>query len=1490
MGKKSPFVLIPILLAIFLLLSLNQSLSQAALPVHASAEGEQKIPHPGARVRTQLSSLTPNPSPGGGGEKSKAETIPFRGLEGFDSKRIHPELVKALSSAEASEQMRIIIEWGGRPYEEVIQAALARSDSLQASRSQARSLVVTALKSYADERSKALRSALQEAELLGQAAQVRSFWVSPIIAAKASPALIETLSQREDVVQIRLDEGFYLEEATFTQQASAEEMSWNLELIGVDYAQQQLGLDGSGVVVANLDTGVDWQHPALLKKYRGYNPRGPAQHVGNWFVVTDEPYQVPGDGNGHGTHTMGTIVGDDEAGNRTGVAPGARWIAVKLFNNQGYTYESWVHAAFEWIIAPAGDPSLAPDMVNCSWGAEDGSDDRYRSDILALRSAGILPVFSAGNEGPNSSSIGSPASLPESFAVGAVSQDRIIALFSSRGPSPWQEIKPEVSAPGVNILSTYPGNGYATASGTSMAAPHATGLAALLLQGNPRLSPDGLEEIMRTTAYPLGNLIPNNDTGWGMINAYAAGLKANQYGELVGAVRRAGDFGPVPYPILSARPIADPAQTLTIAGDANGTYTFALRPGRYDLNVSAFGFVSATFHNIEIITETKTTFDLLLSAAPSGFLNGRVTDLQSGAPLSATLSVKGTRVTVQTNPATGRYAMPLPEGTWKVDVYAPAHRIGHITPTITASMSYTFNLELLPAPDILLVDAGRWYYGSQIRYFREALDILDYPYRELPIRSIGLGGTPDERPVQGSFSPYDIVIWSDPRSSPGWIGSGDVITDFLKTGGSLLLSGEDTLYLDGGGSFWSIPEPYMVRDIGIQFSDEGNLSPLSGTPRNILEGLQLALNVPDSSQQQTSPDQALIRSPLRSQAALNWSDQTIGGITSGICQPFRAFWMGFGFEGTGPLSSRVELLKRVIEWFELPPQPYGIHVQPSSAPMIGAAGSVVTQTIQLNSTGVITDQFNLSVNGGPWPLDLELPNGSHVQDDTSLTLAACGQSTITATVTIPAGQLRDARSIYNLSFTSQNDPTISAAITLTAKTHAPVLLVEQQIWYKNIEPYTQTLTSLGLPYDIFRSQTSTQIPALSLLQNYPVVIWTTGYNWYNPVSSAGAKNLTQYLDQGGRLLLSSQDLLDLAGESQFVQERLGVMGFTLSVTPTEVTAAQDQPAVQNQPFGTDLGLWDLTFPYNNWGDGIKPAKNTSVVLEDQNPFPVGVSHAGSHWRSSFFSFPLETLDRAAHHILLSQALLWISPFGESRLQAPPAALSGAQVPITLTLQLAHDQFVPGLRAVLPLLPQTSLVPASLQGPWEYDAAGNQLTWNGSLAPGEKISLKAVLQLAENIPPQTILPLQAYLSDIQGLVVVAETPLHIGVPWLRLWGRSNLQEATAGETNSYTFTLRNDGVIASTTALTMTIPTGMRLITETLSATSGQFTLQGNEIRWNGDVQPQTSLVIQYNADIITPKEGSKLATSALAVNASMRKKAWVTVWVPARYYYPLIMK
>ena len=126
-------------------------------------------------------------------------------------------------------------------------------------------------------------------------------------------------------------------------QQSMGEITWNVALVQADRVWELLGIIGDGAVVASLDTGVDWEHPYLRSRYRGYTGKPFADHEGNWYCATDEGYTYPGDGYGHGTHTTGIMVGEQGIG----VAPGAQWIAAKIFNNQGQTYDSWIHAGFE---------------------------------------------------------------------------------------------------------------------------------------------------------------------------------------------------------------------------------------------------------------------------------------------------------------------------------------------------------------------------------------------------------------------------------------------------------------------------------------------------------------------------------------------------------------------------------------------------------------------------------------------------------------------------------------------------------------------------------------------------------------------------------------------------------------------------------------------------------------------------------------------------------------------------------------------------------------------------------------------------------------------------------------------------------------------------------------------------------------------------------------------------------------------------------------
>ncbi|MBQ9025261.1 MAG: S8 family serine peptidase, partial [Methanobrevibacter sp.] len=286
--------------------------------------------------------------------------------------------------------------------------------------------------------------------------------------------------------------------------------------------------------------------------YRGYDAAtGDVDHTYSWYDATASE-DVPYDDQGHGTHVTGTMVGSEPDGaNQVGVAPGAQWIAVKAFTAAGGTDVDLLNAA-EWILAPNGDASMAPDVVNNSWGGGPGLDEWYRDVVTAWRAAEIFPEFSAGNTtifNPGvQGSIAKPANYPESFATGATDINDALANFSLQGPSPYEgDIKPDISAPGVNIRSTVPGSGYEGGwNGTSMAGPAVSAVAALLIQADASLSVDELEEILMQTATPLTDGTfsesPNMGYGYGLVNAYdAVSSVVTGLGTLEGQVTKEGE-------------------------------------------------------------------------------------------------------------------------------------------------------------------------------------------------------------------------------------------------------------------------------------------------------------------------------------------------------------------------------------------------------------------------------------------------------------------------------------------------------------------------------------------------------------------------------------------------------------------------------------------------------------------------------------------------------------------------------------------------------------------------------------------------------------------------------------------------------------------------------------------------------------------------------------------------------------------------------------
>jgi len=383
----------------------------------------------------------------------------------------------------------------------------------------------------------------------------RSFWIVNAVLIEGDSGVIAWAAERPEVMRILPDP---LIAAPLPRQGETESggasplaVEWNVTQIGAP-SVWGLGYTGQDVVIGGCDTGYDWDHPALIDHYRGWTGSSAdhdyawhdAVHSGGGSCGPDSP--EPCDDYGHGTHTMGTMAGDDGDANQIGVAPGARWIGCRNMN-VGYGSPSTYIECLEWFLAPTDlngenpDPSKAPHVINNSWAcppSEGCSHDTLQSAIENVRAAGIVVVASAGNDGSSCSTVQYPPAIYDaSFSVGATDSADDIASLSSRGPVTADgsgRLKPDVTAPGVSVRSCVVGTGYGYKSGTSMAGPHAAGAVALLLSARPDLAGDvdTVEGILKATAVPLtttqdcgtipGDQVPNNTYGFGRLDAYEA--------------------------------------------------------------------------------------------------------------------------------------------------------------------------------------------------------------------------------------------------------------------------------------------------------------------------------------------------------------------------------------------------------------------------------------------------------------------------------------------------------------------------------------------------------------------------------------------------------------------------------------------------------------------------------------------------------------------------------------------------------------------------------------------------------------------------------------------------------------------------------------------------------------------------------------------------------------------------------------------------------
>ncbi|RKH09186.1 hypothetical protein D7V97_17365 [Corallococcus sp. CA053C] len=543
--------------------------------------------------------------------------------------------------------------------------------------------VTQQLQTVAQGSQKDLRNALNRRGLSYQSA-----WIINAIRVDADALTTKELARHPDVERVVRDVRFQIPKPRPGLAVHPTALEWNVSRIRAPEAWATFGTRGEGITVGSIDTGAQFDHPALARQYRGRQADGSVDHNYNWFDPTQtcgSPSLAPCDNAGHGTHTLGTMVGDDGApgANQIGVAPGVRWMTAKGCEDLGCSVEALL-AAGQWMLAPTDlnggnpRPDLRPQIINNSWGGGP-TDPFFQSIVQAWVAAGIFPVFSNGNDGESGcGTSGTPGAYPESYSAGAFDINGTIASFSGRGASAFGGIlKPDIAAPGVNVRSSVPGGGYEAYSGTSMASPHVAATVALMWSAAPSL----LGDVATTRALLDASAVDREDLGCGGTPA-----DNNVWGEGTLDAFRAVELSPRgPTGLLAGQvtvastgtalagarvDVTGPTERTTVT-DAQGSYSLVLPVGSYTVTVRLFGYETVTVTGVGVSEGGTATQDFSLARVPSHEVSGRVTDA-SGAPVAnATVTLLGTPLAPAITGADGRYHFEkVPEGPYDVRVEA----------------------------------------------------------------------------------------------------------------------------------------------------------------------------------------------------------------------------------------------------------------------------------------------------------------------------------------------------------------------------------------------------------------------------------------------------------------------------------------------------------------------------------------------------------------------------------------------------------------------------------------------------------------------------------------------------------------------------------------------------------------------------------------------------------------------------------------------------
>jgi hypothetical protein len=705
--------------------------------------------------------------------------------------------------------------------------------------------------------------------------RLQSLWICNSVILSASPEIIREISQRKDIESLLLDRTIKLQRPVSVSLAKGLEMrgtTWGLKNIKARKVWSELGITGKNITVGVLDTG--WaNHPELRGRV-----------IRSKDFQSDYAENAPNDGDGHGSHVLGTIGGRALSGKSIGVAPDVNFIVGKIFDDTGDATESGILSAMQWITDPDGDPQTEdfPRVVSNSWGGSPGDMETERpwwDAVQTWRDLGIIPVFAAGNEGPDEETMSTPGGFPHALAIGATDEVDEIPEFSSRGPISWEGkeyIKPEISAPGDEILSIDHRGGYVKMSGTSMATPHVAGVIALLLQAYREIAVDQIEDVLKRTALDLGAEGLDNDSGYGRINAYEAVKYVMSAARVTAKVK-----GPSSSVHIK---IAPGNQSYTIA--AHASLSLLLPPGTHQITASSFGYVDQT---IQIKVEATQIVEKTLVMEKAAFFKTIfVVKGSQGGTVDASLSFPEIPIPGG-DTQSGKLERHLPKGRYLVRAKAKGHRI--LSQEFDTRNQSPIVLSLAALPPILVIDGD--YIADYRAYYQASLEAVgmdaDYGF-------VDKGEALSADLIQS----YSTVIWYTGNSSQTLRpDQRTILKSYVENGGSLILTGQDVGFHLQNSAFYK-------QVCGAAFvADHSTVTQITG------QGLDFDIEAEGGAGNQDWPDDILL---VRegSEVFFKYKDEGPAAILNTVGEG-KSLYLAFGFEGIPGVQTRMQAMRSMLD-------------------------------------------------------------------------------------------------------------------------------------------------------------------------------------------------------------------------------------------------------------------------------------------------------------------------------------------------------------------------------------------------------------------------------------------------------------------------------------------------------------------------------------------------------------------------------------------------